>query len=307
MKCNKKMFLAIVTLFGFSVCLLGITCNAFSQDFGVILVAHKSTSSNWNRKVEQLRDDVFNHFNQPPDQQPIELAFINYGEDPNEVHTLRNALEALMVGNGLNQILLVPLSPFSGIFNKRVMDEAVRETGDLAGGPSIPSTIVIASAMGDYTGAITMLKECAEGLSDDPAQESLLLVGYGPCDDTANNALLMELQAMGMEINNQLLVPFQRVECKNLRPHCLDLSDGPQISAESVTKFREEVKSLKENGLVLVVPYVIQGDFHKELKHYLHGIVKAKHICKQEIISHDETEKWVEWVIGGEMDQSQQP
>ena len=106
-----------------------------------------------------------------------------------------------------------------------------------------------------------------------------------------------------MEINNQVQGSFRKVNCINLIPQLPRFTiDGPKISAESVVKLRKKQERLR-NGLVIVVPYVIQGDFHKELKDYLHKKVKRKHICNQEIISQPETEEWIKAVIEGGMDQ----
>lgn len=320
MKCNKKMFLAIVTLFGFSVCLFGIPCTAFSQDVGIILVAHKATNENWNDKVKQLLTDITDTNQMQPVTQPVRLAFINYDEDSNQERSLRNALEELMVREGKEHILLIPLSPFSWIFNKRVRNKAQEEADDLAGPnhhnlPYSP-TIKIAPALdyrpiGGYLpgyrpGVLRMLKECVDGRSHSPRDESLLLVGYGPCDDRANNALLRKLGSIGSAINNQVQDPFQKVDCINLRPHCPD----PKISAQAVVDLREkaqELKDLNENGLVIVVPYVIQGDFQAELESYLVGIVKPGQICDPGIISHLETKAWLDEVIGRRMMQPSLP
>ena len=295
------MFLAIVTLLGFSVCLLGITCTAFSQDnFGVILVAHKSTRPNWNRLVKQLHNNIVSHFNPTANQQPIELAFLDF-KDNSQEHTLKEAIRKMLMEKGMNEILLVPLFPFSEIYNGQILEKANAEAASL-NLPS-PTNIVIASAMDGNSYAISMLTRCAAGLSHTPSQESLLLVSYGPYDDTVNNTVLANLRLIGEAIKNQ--VGFSTFDVETLRPH--HFGNNPKKDVEAIKTLRETARTLKKDGLVIVVPYVIQGDFYKELKHYLSGVVHPPQICSQKLISQPETEEWVKWAIGGGMDQSQHP
>jgi sirohydrochlorin ferrochelatase len=267
-----------------------VTSTAFSQNEGIILVAHKSTKRAWNNQVLRLPDDI-----RALDSniiQPIEVAFLDF-RDSSEVNTLEWAIRTMVADHNKREILLVPIFASSyGMYNHiKVL------TADIV--QNLPSqlptpTIVIAPAMDEDPHAVTMLRECAMNISgNNPADKALLLVSFGPFDEAANLCVLEQLRRIGSMISG-----FKTVDCFTLRPH--EFPPNPTIdkNAQAVKELNETAQNLISNGAsrVIVVPYVFQGDFHKVLRDYLKG-VRSKRICNEEKIFHDETKAWIVEVI----------
>jgi hypothetical protein len=302
MQYSKIMFLVIGILFCCTVCVLGVTSTAFSQNDGVILVTHKSTSPAWNNQVLRLPGDI-----QALDSQitqPIEVAFLDF-KDTSVVNTLEWAIERMVNHHNRREILLVPIFSSSYVMYKHISDIA---NGIVAANwqqsdPDRP-TIVISPAMDEEappTGgdpyAVTMLRECAMKVSgNNHAQKSLLLVSFGSFDDADNSCVLGQLGRIGNRISG-----FREVAGVTLRPH--EFPPDPTIdkNAQAVEELNKTAENLLSHGAlkVIVVPYVFQGDFHKVLKDYLKGkkLKGKKKICNEEKIFHDETKAWIVDVI----------
>ena len=315
MKCNKTMYLVISILVYCTVCILGVASTSFSQprDYGVILVAHKATHQPWNRRLKDLHEAVFSHFNPgheyPPDDPgvidiPIELAFLNF-ENLGAPRILDGeAVNRLVQNYNKRQILIVYLSHSSFVINDKILQEvqAIANTYLSQSSLQIQQTIrvVIAPAMDDQPPAVTMLQQFVENWAADiSGPKSLVLVSYGPHEPAKNRIVLDQLGCIGDAIGNA--VPLQNVVCYTLRPH---FPPNPvDTNAPVVEELRNQILELQETSKVIVVPYVFQGDFLKELKFYLRGQKLKKTICQEEIISHQETKDWVIGVIGDGMSQ----
>ena len=282
---NKKMILnTFITTF-FLTCLLAVPGVAISQDFAAILVVHGSNDPNWNRQVEDFYRDV-------AAEEPSlrKLAFLYFGD---ENRKLENVVEDLK-GSNVKEFLFVHLSPSSHSIRHREIKTRVSPLLEP------PLQYKISPALDDHRLAIEILKQQAGQLSVNPGTESLILVGYGPIEESENDAWENQLNYIGERIKQEL--NFRDIVCMNLRYHAWD-----KKRAKAIKRLRQVIRPLINNGRVIVVPYVLcdgnfdKDSFQKDLQDYLRGVDRQNRgnmkIGNKGFISHPNTKQWVKEFI----------
>jgi hypothetical protein len=292
MKTNKIMFLTIVALLLITSYLLLTPDTAESAPFGVVLIAHGSDKTEWNARIQGFYNSIKNEL--PPSQ----LAFLQFVAGS----TLEDAVNALKAGNpDVQEFLFVHLSPSSYSIRHEEIELKVSQL------PTPPLKYQISPAMDDHPLAIAILKDYANEFyindpARSPANESLILIGYGAPDELENVEWVRKLKRIGESIRIDL--GFREVACMTLRHHAADL-----VRSQAIADLQETAKRLKEQGRVVVVPYILSAlpqnhGFIKELESCLRGIVKPGDICKKGVISHDNTKAWVKEVVRNQMNQT---
>jgi hypothetical protein len=118
---------------------------------------------------------------------------------------------------------------------------------------------------------------------------SLMLVSYGAIEELENILWDRIMEGVGETIRSER--KFKEVACVSLRNHSADL-----IREQAIGNLVKTARRLKEQGAVIVVPYVLCGGaFHENLKSYLTGIVSPGNICSNGILSDLSTTK--SWVL----------
>jgi sirohydrochlorin ferrochelatase len=297
MKNNKKIYLCILILLSISLYsvisiaqprpatqprspISPVTIPA--RPFSAILVAHGSAITDHNQKVINLKHRITN-----PSLSALEVAFLG-NDSQGKMDTVLNQFRA----RGTTRILLIPLSPCSYIRHAEIKILA----NDKANGLGMPFQFTLAPAMDDHPVAAEIIKEQARNKSVNPQNESLLLFAYGPVEELENITWLRLLEQMGERIGKE--VGFKEVECATVRNHSADL-----IAEQSIIDLRRKARALRENGRVIVVPYVFEDGPYTELQSYLSGIVPPEDIVSEGFISNAKTKDWVQDVIRRGMNQ----
>ncbi len=287
MKDGKKIVLTIIILSCVFLCIPADSCYAqASGKFGAILVAHGTRNLADNQDILTIYRKVAGKASCP-----VEVAFLGYTKG----QTVDIAMKKFL-GKGISQILLVRIAASSYSYNeqfKTFVESAASKLSKASTGPTIKIV-----AMDDHPLAVEILSRFARDLSENPEEESLLLVGGGPIEELENISSLMDLENIGQTIQNEL--GFREVVCANTRTHSQDV-----IFVRSINELQRSAKQLKAKGRVIVVPYVLQKDFYKELESYLQGIIPPKCISEKDILSDPNVEKWILGVIAQGIEQPQ--
>ncbi len=92
----------------------------------------------------------------------------------------------------------------------------------------------------------------ARALSQDPARESVLILGHGPEDDAENERWLARIDARAAAVRDAL--PFRRVQVETLR------EDWPEKRADAEARIRAFVAEAgRDGGRAIVIPYRVAG------------------------------------------------
>lgn len=291
---------------------------------GVVLVAHGSNNPqlSCNGQVQTLYDEIRNDTSLPP----LKYAFLRFENG----YTLEKTVADLK-NDGINDnILFIHLAPSSFSIRHRELKQvhAPSAPGFVPNPPghvekhwlykttmrprSLPAgkKYAVSPAMDDNPLIVQILSEYAAEIfntlrvhapSTAPEQASLLLVSYGAIEELENILWDRVMEGIGETIRSER--GFKEVACISLRNHSADL-----IREQSVRNLIKTAKRLKEQGAVIVVPYVLcDGAFHESLRSYLTGIVAPDHICSKGIITHPNTALWVKEVIQQGMNQPSGP
>jgi hypothetical protein len=303
MKNNKKIYLCILILLSFSLySVISIAqprretqprrpippVTIPARPFSAILVTHGSTNPAHNQQIINLKNRITN-----PSLSGLEVAFLGNDALPdlNSIEgKMDNALRQIN-SRGIRHILLIPLSPCSYIRHADIEARARGKANDLG---MNALQFNLAPAMDDHPLAAEIIKEHARehlrSLSRNPQNERLLLFAYGPVDELENITWLRRLEQMGEMIRTE--VGFKEVMCATVRIHSPDL-----VAEQSIIDLRRKARALRENGRVIVVPYVFEDGPYTELQSYLSGIVPPEDIVNEGFISNVRTENWVQDVI----------
>jgi len=137
-------------------------------------------------------------------------------------------------------------------------------------------------------------------LSQDPAQEFLMLVGHGPVEELENIMWVRQLEKIGQEI--QKTVPFREVACMTLRADAADL-----VRAQAHEDVRKTALRLSSQGRVIVVICGVGIKMLQfELQHLLKGVPSVV-INQKGFINHPNAKKWIEATIQKGMQQPEVP
>lgn len=97
-----------------------------------------------------------------------------------------------------------------------------------------------------------VLVERARALSQDPASESVLILGHGPEDDAENQRWLARIDVRSDAVRRAL--PFRRVQVETLR------EDWPEKRADAEARIRAFVaEASRDGGRAIVIPYRVAG------------------------------------------------
>jgi len=280
---NKIMFAGVVMLISISFYAFVASGTTESQQPGAIIVAHGSINPEWNQQIEDFYDNIKSSI------QPSKLAFLRFDTEK----TMTKAVKELK-NDGIGNIVLVHLSPSSySIRHEELVDYAADTNPD----PSLE--LIVSPAIDDHHLVVETLKDYAKELSQEPENESLILLADGPADELDNIAWLRKLDRIGKMI--RLQVRFSEVVSMTLRNYSADL-----IQEKAMIDLRKTVKRLSEKGRVIILPYMLwQGSFYDDLQSYLRGIASPEKIAisDQNVITHPNIAQWVKKVMKKGMNQ----
>ncbi|MBW1912392.1 MAG: hypothetical protein JRI43_04330 [Deltaproteobacteria bacterium] len=263
---------------------------------GVVAISHGAPMKTWNEKVSKLVSAVNSPY-------PVETAFFDYDEE----RTLEKSITRLQ-GKGANEILVLHLSPSSYSHHHEQLRYQVGLRKDLGIyteeiGPPLKldvKKIIVSPCMDEHPLMVDILTEYAKELSQDPAKESLVLIGHGPVEELVNIMWERQLKRIGRQIKARL--HFREVVSMTLRDDSADL-----IREHVAETLKKEVKRLSAQGKVIVVAYTLGPMMvQMQLKQILRKIPNVV-ISKKGVASHPKTVKWIEATISKGMNQTEPP
>lgn len=249
---------------------------------GILLLAHGGTPS-WNEAVKKLAAEV-NHV------MPVEVAF--------GMATKNNIQRAVnqLVARGVSEVFAVPLfvSSHSDVIRATqyllgLRAEAPPELATFAamdhshgehhtssksdfgleGTTPIRSTarIRMASALDHHPIVADILLSRAQGVSQDPAHEVVVVVAHGPVSEEDNAKWLADMRWLAERVHDRS--SFQRIECLTVR------DDAPEpVRSAATAALRAVVEDASRDGnRVLVVPLLLSyGGIEEGIKERLRGL-----------------------------------
>lgn len=228
-------------------------CSAgFGADkVGVLILAHGGSRS-WDAQVKQLAQDL-----SEAEQRPVEVAFGM--AHPSSIQKGLKRLEKKKVQGAI----VIPLfvSSHSDIMrhNRYILGlSAVPEPGYEAKQVETSFPIVLTEALNDSQEVGEVLTERARSLSQNPSQETVLLVGHGPVDDADEMLWRSDMNRLAEEVKSA--GGFHEVLALTMRDDA-----QPEIVAQAAKELQNTVQARSQKGPVLVVPLLISkgGVEHK--------------------------------------------
>jgi hypothetical protein len=262
---------------------------------GVVVITHGAPIPQWNETVMRMISTVKSPY-------PVEPAFLGFDEE----RTLAKAARRLE-DKGVNEILIVHLSPSSYSSHHeevRYLAGLRKDLGVYTEDAERPlqsrSRFAVSPCMDEHPLAVEIVKDYARELSQNPAQESLLLVGHGPVEELENIMWVRQLEKIGREI--QKTISFKEVACMTLRSDAADL-----VRDQAHEDARKTALRLSAQGRVIVV---ICGVGIKMLQFELQQLLKGVPsvvINQKGFINHPNVVKWIEATIQQGMQQPEVP
>lgn len=234
---------------------------AYQGQLGVLIMAHGGGAA-WNSQVEAMLAPVNN-------DHPVEIAF-----GMADAGSLQAAVKRLE-DRGVRRIAVVRLFISGESWYERteqilgLVPGAEPQSADHAahaghggghGGHSMAlwrietkaSFAMSKEGLADAPEMGAVLVERVKTLSQDPARESVLVIGHGPETDEENQRWLDMIDRRADSVRKA--GAFRNVHVETLR------EDWPEKRAASVERIRAYVEAAgKDNGRVLVIPYRVAG------------------------------------------------
>ncbi len=241
------------------VLLAGCSARSASEGVGVLVIAHGDYDTEWNQLVKDALA--------PLDEEYLfEIGFLL--APPNE--SLQDALDRLEA-RGMETIIAIPLliSSHSEHYDELAYYLRKRETRpETAEHEPVDYTanLVLTEAIDYQPGIADVLLRFAIELSDNPATETLIVVGHGPNDPGYNERWMENLEQIREEI----------VETGGVRgAPSLTLRDDAELEVqmEAMRQIRRAVEEADRDGTALVVPLMIAtGSVHQGIRQKLDGL-----------------------------------
>lgn len=221
---------------------------------GILVLAHGSKIALWNEQVRDAVEPLEERYN-------VDMAFGM--ADPKTIQEAVTRLEK----RGAMSIITVPLfisshSPI--IYNTKRL---------LGLDPEHPQREIEGNVSFTMTGALDasplvseIVLERARGLSEDPADEVVILVGHGPNDPELNELWLKDMRQIALFVKEA--GGFKDVLVATVR------DDAPrEVWEEARRNLREMVKRSGKDSHVLVIPYVLaSGGIEEGIRERLEGL-----------------------------------
>lgn len=266
---------------------------------GILLLAHGG-SDDWNNEVNKLAQATDKTF-------PTEVAF--------GMATKSNMEAAIhrLVTRGVSEIIAVPLfiSSHSSVVSSSkyllgLISEAPPDLAKFAmmshghgaedhsahnSDPTkpidLPVPVRMTSALGRHQLVARILLARAQSISQEPREETVVLVAHGPVSDEVNALWLADMSSLAERMKGD--GPFQDIRFMTVR------DDAPSpIRDQATAELRKLIESVKaEKRRALVVPLLLSyGGIEAGVKKRLEGLEYT--ITNQALLPDD---RLVEWVL----------
>lgn len=225
------------------------------KDFGVLL-AGPGGGSDWDQLIGELRKTLGK-------TRPVQAVAGAYG-----TRELQRAIESLQAEQ-VKKIVVVPLYLHSESRDTEQLRymlglrehpskeylEAWGMTARVVKRAKAKVPVVVSRGLDDDSLVAEILLLRAQGLSREPAKETVVLLGDGAADDAANERLAAVLGSLAGKM--MVRSRFAGVESALLRPDSATKKDQARKSAEAL---RARLSALSRKSRVLVVPHLLARD-----------------------------------------------
>ncbi|MBO6795146.1 MAG: CbiX/SirB N-terminal domain-containing protein [Balneolaceae bacterium] len=272
-------------LFGLFFTLLFINnTSAFqsNSEVGVLVLAHGSMDKTWNLAIEEAVEPV-------RDQHPVEIAW-----GMANALNMQPALEKLDA-KGVGHIVVVQLfvSSYSPIIRQNEYLLGFRDS--LADAPmpmmihdmknkrmtmkmpenlqplNVNAKIVITDPLDDHDLVAEILHERIQALSEQPENETVLLVAHGPNQEADNDKWVATLENLGQKI--QRLQSTNGTMYSNMVSLTVRDDADEEIHEKARLAFRAQVQKADDEGTAIVIPVLLaSGGVEKKYVQRLEGL-----------------------------------
>lgn len=276
---SRLLLLSLLTLILSTNLTLAFQSNS---EVGVLVLAHGSMDKTWNLAIEDAVDPIRT-------QHPVEIAW----GMANSLN-MQPAVEKLDA-RGVKHIIVVQLfvSSFSPIIRQNEYLLGFRDS--LADAPmpmmihdmenhrmtmkmpenlqplAIKANVVITNPLDDHDLVAEILHERIQALSEQPQNETVLLVAHGPNQEGDNTNWVATLTNLGEKI--------QRLQASEDQPYfdmvSLTVRDdaNEEIHEQARLEFREKVQQADAEGTAIVIPVLLaSGGVEQKYVQRLEGL-----------------------------------
>jgi sirohydrochlorin cobaltochelatase len=255
---TRRILLSLVVVIGLSA----LSWSA-SSDVGVLVMAHGGTPL-WNKTVTEIVKRAELPY-------PTRI-FFGMGHSREEVDKLQDQVNWLQ-GKGVHSIIVVPLlvSSYSEVYRqwRYLLGAAVNPGFDTNFFPVEKRVeIQFSEPLNDDPIVGLILLDRAREISQNPAQETVIIVAHGPNDESDNEKWLRSLGHLANTVKSR--GHFRSVEGMTLR------DDAPEeVRAQAITSIRNRVEAIEqEGGHALLIPLLIApGGIENKVSVELKGLV----------------------------------
>lgn len=255
-----------------------------SDDIGVLVIAHGSPDEAWNNALIDAVKDVHLCY-------PVELGFLEFV--PN--NTIGDAIDRLDE-DGVTKIIAVPLfiSTYSSHIDEVEYILGLRDAspdGEELVRVDTPAEIILTKAMDDHPLVGYILADRIAALSEDPANETVVIVSHGT-EDSGDLLSQINCQDWLAEETKTILRwwtnPSIDIKNTNYAFIHLDETSYPNFAIRAV------VENASDKGDVIVVPLMMaEGFFTEERIPLLLEGLSYKYDGKA-LASHPNIARWIE-------------
>lgn len=264
-------FLAIVCLLSFSFNQCAPVSGSSDKEIGVLLLAHGSRDTTWNNSIRDAVEPLRSEYT-------VEIA---YGmANP---YNMQPAIDSLESRN-VDQIVVVPLfvssySPINrqneyllGMRDSLADDPMYPMAHEMTGGMMehmdhhdhkeaikplrIDTDIVMTKPLDDHPLVADILMDRIAAVSDDPANETILLVAHGPVKDSDNEHWLATSDRLADQIRTLRkqagLPPLKEIVSLTVRDDA-----GEDVYEAAKMEFRALVEKADREGEAIVIPLLL--------------------------------------------------
>lgn len=260
---------------------------------GVLVLAHGmhgghgSEGSPWETSVLKAVEPLKSKY-------PMEVAFGM--ADPLTIKEAVHKLEE----KGVSKIIVVPLfisshSPIIG--NSRYilgLQDELPKTTSIKSLPKVESKarFNMTGAMDDSLLVAEILLERAAELSNNPAKETVILIGHGPNDEEENRLWLEDMGRLAYYVREKGV--FRKVWVATIR------MDAPkEVKQEAIYKLRLLVETSGKEGRVIIVPHFLAPGVEREIVKALEGL--SYDFNEKTLLPHNNITRWVERKVEAEL------
>lgn len=235
------------------------------EKVGVLILSHGSRDQEWNQSVRAAAVSALEGYT-------VEFA---YGmANP---HTMQPAIKKLEAQN-VDRIVAVQLfiSSYSPIIRqneyllgvrKKLADKPMMIHMNGGGGMLMkkPDTLAqlninvpvhLTPPLDDHKLVAEILMDRIEALSDEPAEESILIAAHGPVSDEDNKNWIATIESLAAQIQ-EMQVAKGRKAFKEIIPVSLRDDASKEVYNEAKMNFRSQVERADKEGEAIVIPLLL--------------------------------------------------